>query len=382
MLNTCSRQAAKGLLQSSLGTLPISKLDEGLECRQIPIISGLRAVAVFLVIFYHSGLEWVPGGLGVLIFFVISGFLITWLLLKEDAHIGTVSLKRFYARRSLRIFPAFYVYALITLTLLTLMRKPINWPQAAASLLYVSNYYQAVKGDPNTALSHTWSLGIEEQFYLLWPVLFLVLHRRPNVLMQVTAGVIGAVWIYRFVLKFVFHVWQGYFYEAFDTRMDHLFIGCLLALALCYTRNHKAWGIICERPLVTAFTVGLLIMSIMAELRWKDLYRDTWGFIANPVLCALLIPQLISLRTDVLVRWLDWPPIQFLGSISYSLYLYQQLILEPVRKALHVVPYPVQVVASAAALIGVASFSYRFVEKPFLRLKDKQFRSWPHTAQE
>lgn len=309
-------------------------------------------------------------------FFVISGFLITWLLLKENERKGTVSLKRFYVRRSLRIFPAFYAYALIVLSLLVLFSKhKINWSQTAASLLYVGNYYQAILGDPNTGFSHTWSLGIEEQFYLLWPVLFLALRRRLGLLIKVTAFLIVTVWVYRFVLKFVFHVWQGYFYEAFDTRADHLLIGCLLALALFRSREHQVWGAICERRFVTAATVGILGLSVAAEVRWGDLYRDTWGFMVNPVMCALLVPQLISLRATPLVRWLEYSPVRYLGSISYSLYLYQQIILEGVRKAVKFTPYPVQVIVSVVVLIGVASCSYWFVEKPVLRYKDSRFHN-------
>ena len=350
-------------------------LKSGLEQRQIPIISGLQAIAVFLVIFYHQGLERAPAGLGVLLFFVISGFLITWLLLKENQRHGQVSLRLFYARRSLRIFPAFYAYAALSLVLLIGLHKPVLWPQAIASLLYVENYYQALNGDPGTAFSHTWSLGIEEQFYLFWPILFVALRQKPRLLIQVTGAIIAAVWIYRFVLKYVFHVWQGYFYEAFDTRMDHLLIGCFLALALFHFPGARIWDRVCNRPLLAAATVGLLLLSVAAEFRWEDAYRDTWGFIVNPVCCAVLIPQLISLRAGQLVQWLDWKPVQYLGSLSYSLYLYQQLVLQPVRKAVRFLPFSLQLLVSIMVLIVVATLSYRFIEAPFLRLKDKYFRS-------
>lgn len=350
-----------------------SELESGLAKPQIPIISGLRALAVFLVIFLHSGFPMVPGGLGVLIFFVISGFLITWLLLKESESKGSVSLWRFYARRSLRIFPAFYCYALVTLTLLLIFRKHINWPQTAASLLYTANYYQAILGDPSTGFSHTWSLGVEEQFYLCWPAMFVALRGRPRLLIQSVALLIGAVWVYRFILKLVLHVPQGYIYEAFDTRMDHLLIGCILALLLFHNRGHRAWTLICGKPMFTTLIVGLLFLSVWAEIQWADLYRDTWGFILNPVLCALLIPQLISLRECTLVRWLDHPSVRYLGTISYSLYLYQQLILDPVRKAARFTPHWTQIAISLCVLVFVASGSYYLVEKPFLRLKQRHF---------
>ena len=339
------------------------------------MIGGLRAVAVFLVIVFHSGLGWVPGGLGVLMFFVISGFLITWLLLKENARKDRVSLKRFYIRRSLRIFPAFYVYAFGLLTLLWLTHRPIDWPQAIAALSYTGNYYQALFGDPNTGLSHTWSLGIEEQFYLAWPALFVLLRNRPRALLQATSGLIGAVWIYRFILKYALHVHQGYFYEAFDTRMDHLLMGCLLAVLLFHFREHPAWSLICERPLLTLFTIALLVLSTAAEVSWGDRYRDTWGFIVNPLLCALLIPQLISLRGFAFTSWMEAPAFKYLGNISYSLYLYQQVVLEPVRKLVRFAPFPVQVILSIAVLIAVASGSYWLVEKPFLKLKDSRFHN-------
>ncbi len=305
-------------------------------------------------------------------FFVISGFLITWLLLNENARNGEVSLRRFYIRRSLRIFPAFYAYAFLSLGLLVVLNKPIHWHQTTASLLYFANYYQAIYGDPNTGLSHTWSLGIEEQFYLLWPVLFLLLKNRPGALCKVTASIVSAVWLYRIVLKYIFHVWQGYFYEAFDTRMDHLLIGCLLAIALFHFQKAPFWGVLTRAPLLCLSVVGL-ICSAALEQRFGDRYRDAWGFIVGPVLCASLIPQAIAHRNSVWVRWLEWRPVVYLGSISYSLYLYQQLVLEPVRKALRILPFTMQVVGSIAVVIVAASGSYWVIERPFLRVKNRVF---------
>jgi len=144
-------------------------LVNGLKQSHLPSLDGLRAIAALLVVFMHAGLSWCPGGLGVLAFFVLSGFLITWLLLKEEERFGRISMKLFYIRRSLRIFPAFYVYWLLLIGSLLFFQKRILWGQALSSFFYVNNYYQAILGDPNTGFSHTWSLGIEEQFYLLWP---------------------------------------------------------------------------------------------------------------------------------------------------------------------------------------------------------------------
>ncbi len=236
-------------------------LASGLAQRQIPMIDGLRAVAVLMVVVYHSGYEWVPGGLGVLMFFVISGFLITWLLLKENQKHGTVSLGRFYTRRSLRIFPALYAYCALALLILLIRHKPINWPQATAALLYYNNYYQALYGDPATAFSHTWSLGIEEQFYLIWPLLFLALRKNSMRLAGTAATLVVVVWGWRALLQFVWDVHQGYFYEAFDTRFDHLLIGCLLAVLLFYSWNAQFWRYVCG-PWQLGISVVLLTVSV------------------------------------------------------------------------------------------------------------------------
>jgi peptidoglycan/LPS O-acetylase OafA/YrhL len=109
-----------------------SSLDYAIQGRSLPSLDGLRAIAVFLVVFYHSGLP-VNGGVGVLMFFVISGFLITWLLLHEDKRWGNISLRLFYIRRTLRIFPAFYVFWVLVVFTFIVFRKPLQVSQAAAS---------------------------------------------------------------------------------------------------------------------------------------------------------------------------------------------------------------------------------------------------------
>ncbi len=231
------RPAWSGTLGGSLGA--------NLAKSHLPSLDGLRATAVFLVVFYHADIAWASGGLGVLAFFVLSGFLITWLLLKEEERSGTISLKSFYARRSLRIFPAFYAYWLLVTAALLLVQKRYVVAQAISSLFYVTNYYQALHGDPNTDFSHTWSLAVEEQFYLLWPVFFLLLKNARNRLKFLIGAVVG-ISLYREILVFLVHRDQGYIYEAFDTRADHLLIGCLLAVALRGGKWTNLWRWLCS----------------------------------------------------------------------------------------------------------------------------------------
>jgi peptidoglycan/LPS O-acetylase OafA/YrhL len=118
-------------------------LDSKLSHSHIPALDGLRAVAVFLVIVAHFGFVMVPGTHSVMIFFVLSGFLITWLLLKENERYGAVSLAAFYKRRTLRIFPAFYAYWMLMITFLVGTGRAVLWPHAWSALFYTSNYISA-----------------------------------------------------------------------------------------------------------------------------------------------------------------------------------------------------------------------------------------------
>jgi peptidoglycan/LPS O-acetylase OafA/YrhL len=346
-------------------------LKSGLESSQLPALDGVRAVAAFLVVFYHFGFTKISGGMGVLIFFVLSGFLITWLLLKEDEKFGTVSLRNFYSRRGLRIFPAFYCYWLFYIALLIVRHRQILWGQAMASFFYVNNYFQAIKGDPNTGLSHTWSLGIEEQFYLLWATGFLLLRKNRKRIAWALAGIIGSIWIYRELLVFVFKVHQGYMYEAFDTRADHLLIGCLMAVMLRSEFASKVWTAICSNVLFSLVPVLLLVASVACADMYGALYRDAIGFIVDPVLVAILITQAIAFRGTVIWAWSNFAWVRFLGRISYSIYLYQQIVLEPARKVLASYPVVVQLVAAIMAVVLTASGSYYIIERPFLKLKER-----------
>ena len=346
------------------------KLLEGLRQSHLPALDGLRAVAVFLVIFYHAGLPF-PGGLGVLIFFVLSGFLITWLLLKEADRNGTVSLLNFYIRRCLRIFPAFYVYSAVYLASAWAIGKSILWPQAWAALLYVNNYYQGLHGDPNTGFSHTWSLSVEEQFYVLWPSIFLFCRRRSANLSKILAVGIAFVWVYRVVLAFVLHVNHGYIYEAFDTRADSLMIGCLLAILLRNGKGEKIFGELCKNSALPLITLGLLLGSVFLELKFGAVYRDSVGMSLDVVLTAILIVQMIAFQNSVGWGWLNWRWVRWLGILSYSLYLYQQIAVRPAEKlALHL-PSPMKLVVIVAAVLGCAVGSYYMIEKPLLNVKQR-----------
>ncbi len=351
------------------------QLESGLKESQLAGLDGMRAIAAFMVVFYHFGIPLVSGATGVLIFFVLSGFLITWLLLRENDELGTVSLRNFYIRRSLRIFPAFYCYAAVLFGVIFVFRHArLVWPQALAALAYVSNYYQALNGDPNTGFSHTWSLAIEEQFYVLWPLTFVLLRGNYRRMSRLLIGAILTMWVYRAALVFIFHVHEGYIYEAFDTRADHLLMGCLLAVVLRARLFPRFWTWISVRSWAAAAIAAMLAISSMAEAIYGPLYRDSIAFILNPVLTAIWITQLdrFARRGVVALDELGMGAVTWGGS-PILVYLYQQLLVDAPKKA--------TCRSAAGGAIGRGHLTYRVGRKRFAFLRRASVSSIESTLQ-
>ena len=256
--------------------------------------------------------------------------------------------------------------------LLLAAHKTILWPHAISALFYTTDYYNAILGDPNTGFSHTWSLGIEEQFYLLWPFVFAKFCHDLKKMTVLLATIVGVVWVHRCVLYFLFHFDQAYFYAAFDTRLDSLMVGCLLAVLLKRGVFMSLWQAACRNIVMPLLTCTLLLASIFAGPMLVPRYRDLIGFAVDPLLVAVIIVQMLALSSTAYLNWLEWSWVRFLGDISYSLYLWQQTTLS-LSAHLHL-PLPIKLAVAVAFTIAVASLSYYVVERPFLKLKDKSFR--------
>ena len=347
------------------------ELYTNLQKPQIPALDGVRMIAVFLVIFYHFGFAAVPGARGVMMFFVLSGFLITWLLLKEHEKTGTISLKGFYRRRTLRIFPAFYAFWLGIVALRLATSTAVPWGQAWSSFFYVSNYYSALNHHPENIFSHTWSLAVEEQFYLLWPVLFLACRQNLRLMTSLLIGIMVCGTIHRTLLAYVFGVDQSYVYSAFDTRIDQLLTGCLLAVVLKRRALPRFWQAACGHQVAPLVTILAFIVLMVAGRAFVPRYRDVLGFTLEPLLIAVFLAQVVALSKTRAWSWLNIAPVRFLGRISYSLYLYQQLTLYPVKRVLQDYPTAVQLLVALAVTIIVASLSYYVIERPFLQWKHR-----------
>lgn len=188
----------------------------------------------------------------------------------------------FYARRSLRIFPAFYSYWLGLTILLVIAKKPINWPHSASAFLYFSNYFHAWHGDPNDGFSHKWSLAIEEQFYVLWPMaLYWLYKRKARIHLWLTAAIVADA-AYRVMLVYTTSVGHGWIYAAFDTRVDALLVGCLLAVLLVEGRLANLSRFVCSSPLIPLVTVVLIWLAAGATNPGAAEYRDVFGLALTP----------------------------------------------------------------------------------------------------
>ena len=341
----------------------------------LPSLDGLRAISIVLVLVGHlSGTRnfWtVPkwfgdiSHLGVMVFFVISGFLITSLLLAENAKRGRVSLRLFYGRRALRIFPASYLYlgvaALLAGTGLFTLTSRDYWYSA----LYLVNYLP----DRSWQVGHLWSLSVEEQFYLLWPFAFVVLGARRSVWAAGAMLLLGPV-------SRVLAIWflRGTAYqdiEMFPTVADSLAAGCLLAILRLWLERQD-WYI----RLLGPWPSAILLALVLCVNRF-----DGYGFVKVAgtsfinIGLAMLIHRSVHHWQDKAGDALNWRPLAFIGLLSYSLYLWQQIFLN--RYGEHWINrFPQNLVLTMMAALT----SYLLVEKPFQKLRRRLRPEGPSPA--
>jgi peptidoglycan/LPS O-acetylase OafA/YrhL len=331
---------------------------------RLPCLDGLRAISIALVLTAHLlTSETLPllnplwhfdlGNLGVRVFFVLSGFLITTLLLEEHAASGTINLRRFYFRRTFRIMPAYYTFLAVMALAAALGLVAISPAEGLRAAAYVSDYLHVPE-----VLCHTWSLSVEEQFYLLWPGVLLLLGLRRGFLAAAAVLLLSPGMR---ALAMHLHPRQVGALFAFDCVADALATGCLLA----HLRG-RLWAWAPYRRFLASPLVALLPAGLLAVC---------WENVAHPAFGALVGVSLLNLGTAVIVDWclrfpsgrvgrvLNWGPVAFVGTASYSLYLWQQPFL--LRHSL--IPCPLNLLGLTAA----ALFSYRLVEQPALRLRSR-----------
>jgi peptidoglycan/LPS O-acetylase OafA/YrhL len=334
---------------------------------RIPSLDGLRALSIVLVLVGHiyiatemgrPALYAVVGNhqLGVSVFFVISGFIITHLLLREEAARGRIGIGGFYLRRAFRILPAYYLYLLAVLAFSLLGDVDVPARDFASAVFFLRDYMQRASG---FAVSHTWSLAVEEHFYLLYPLFLVTVAPRRRI-----AAMAGTILAGPFLRVLTWAFWPGHGKPTFmfHTRMDFLAGGCLVALLLRHHRvqdgiRRAPWGII--RLVVLAL---LFVASPLASLALRR-YEQLAGYTIEIVLIGFLLVDVVNVPESWLGRLLNTPIAVHIGRISFSLYLWQQLFVYCDHKRF--LWLDSMAVRLALALL-FAELSYRFVEQPFL----------------
>lgn len=340
----------------------------------IPGLDGIRCFAVMIVTIAHCGYEHIiPGGMGVTIFFFISGFLITRLLLAETEAKERVNLKNFYIRRFLRLLPAYFTLIIVTaLVLFANGLAPKLWEWITA-LTYTMNYYYAYLGFTGEARvapwEHLWSLAVEEHFYFFFPLLVVAFRKSLDKLMYILVGVCVAALAWRFVTFSVLGWPYTYNYVATETRFDSIAWGCLLSIWL-HLRPNSEW----QKRLtgVVPFCIGGAF--ILASLLIRDeTFRATarYTFIGIGLFLGVLNLYYLQLLKPI-VSLLEIKPIAWIGRVSYGLYLWHMPVIAwvAVYTPLETGTASFTLVATAASLI-ITAISYYAVERPVIGLRKK-----------
>jgi peptidoglycan/LPS O-acetylase OafA/YrhL len=350
----------------------------------IPSLDGIRALSFLMVFLAHVGMPGIPGGFGVTVFFFLSGYLITTLLRREAEKNGGISFKLFYLRRVLRILPPFYLILSLALllTLAGVLPPGFTWPALAAQAFHYSNYW-VVNHGWGGLLGGTgvyWSLAVEEHFYLLFPALYALMlrgHLSRRAQHACLMGLCAVVLVWRCWLVFGQGIIGDRTYIASDTRFDSMLFGCALAVfgnpALDFPRT-------LEKPkalplLAGAFGVLLLLTTFVVR---DPAFRESVRYSMQGLGLYPLFFLAIRYPQQLFTRFLNWGPVRFVGTLSYSLYLLHQIVIFSVYGHWHA-PGPLRAAVSLGISMLLAVGVWQWVELPLGRLRAK-FASTPRAA--
>lgn len=340
---------------------------------RIPSLDGLRAASIALVLFGHlTGTRNFPvtdvstliasvAHLGVRVFFVISGYLITGLLIREHERTGRISLAQFYIRRVFRIFPAYF--AALALCAIAMRLGWITMPgkDLVHALTYTSNY------DPDKVwyIGHTWSLSVEEQFYLLWPLMILILGVAGGA--RAAVGFVIVSPILRIALWHSFPGIHDNFGQRFEIVGDALATGC----ALAYLRG-PLWKLSAYRRFLSSRWIACVPLLVAATLILGAHPRLDYavGYTIANVGIAVIIDWCVRNPAGYIGRVLNARLVAYIGVLSYSIYIWQQPFLNRGSASL-LASFPINIIAAAAA----ALLSFYLIEQPMLRARRRFTRA-------
>ncbi|MFT3784623.1 MAG: acyltransferase [Tepidisphaeraceae bacterium] len=371
--------------------------------RGIPSLDGIRAVSILIVLISHAFTDKVPGGFGVVVFFFLSGYLITSLLRIEQEKKGAVSLTKFYTRRALRIFPNSYLVLAISFLLGWLgwiwvfdpasTNETVNLRAVLYHAFYLNNYYQTFFDNAHAPHGSGvyWSLAVEEHFYLIWPAAFIVLHKVCKTNLQ-RVWVLGALCVvslaWRIVIMAVLskhagldiaHSWA---YRNTDARMDSLAYGCILALVgNPYLDkkwlNDQFWCFVAVPIALLVLLASFMVRDSEAThgvLTAPEFYRQTFRYSVQSLALFPLFIAAVRCHDKPLFAWLNWSPLKFLGVLSYSLYLVHLMVIFNVQRWCWKTPLDNKLFTGSVSIaisLVLAVAMYYLLEKPLQGLRKK-----------
>jgi len=345
-------------------------------------LDGLRAIAALIVLLSHAGAPFLPsGGVGVDIFFVLSGFLITTILSGEINRYGGLRFGNFYMRRFLRLAPCLVLVAISYGLWVAFVEGRFPFAIVLVVLTYTTNWAMGIFGFEPHGLRHCWSLAIEEQYYLIWPLVILSLDRATKsawlkgTVLLILAGIVAS---YRASVVGAFSAERIYF--GLDTHSDGLIIGSSLAYfhAAISRAPHPVAERVCSFgivPLAIAILVG-----VISKITWHDPEMGTFGFLIVAIAAAAIIADLVWSRSSWLARVLSLRPLVYLGTISYGLYLWHFPIYAAFNHYLPGRSFFQLGAWKVGVSILVAAISYQWFERRFLELKSRFQRPDPSDA--
>lgn len=323
----------------------------------------------------HAQGPFIIGGfLGVDIFFVLSGFLITALLLKEYDDTGSIHFKNFYIRRLLRLLPALIIVLivlnLLSIVLLNASETQTNLIDSFFALFYVYNWAVILHIRDLFFLTHTWSLSIEEQFYIFWPfVLLLLLRLQPSreKIFGIILGVAMLSWLWRIILTITTMSVSRVFYST-DTRLDSLLLGCALVF-LINLRPPRLIELANRFSFIPVLAfIGLLYLGITTDGNVTS--AAYWALPATALLTTVIVFYFVVGQSSLLKRFFEMRWLVFIGRISYGLYLWHYIIFKYLSDYMHLSWLETLLIGSVISL-AVSLVSYHFIELPILRLKSR-----------
>ncbi len=298
---------------------------------RIHSLDGLRAVAVLTVVLSHYGLgSIVPGGFGVTLFFFISGFIITHLLINEFANTSRINVKNFYVRRAVRIFPSMYLALFISYLVwfYGVYDKDVSTNAILAQIFHLTNYYSIYNSSVNTlpGTGILWSLAVEEHYYLVFPFAFYAIRKRfsHETMISIFVLVCILVLLHRLMLIYVFDATHTRVYKGTDTRIDSILWGAVLAL----TYNSSFKKTIGKMVNLQNKLLSISILVLLFTFLYRDEeFRQTFRYTLQGLSLLVIGWYILTAPNKFVFSTLNNPFMRYVGTISYGIYLFHFLSL-------------------------------------------------------